>query len=223
VRVGCRRSFGEGIGCEREREEVSGPKLLIITDLHVADEATTCACVDRALAVSPLEIAIGVRDHDAPIARRLTFARMLLPIVRAHGARLFVHDRVDLALVVGADGVHLASRSIDARDARRLLGDRAWIGRSCHDEGELLRAVDEGVNAVTLSPVFASPGKGTPLGVDRFRAMRAKVPSMHVLALGGIDASNAASARDAGADGVAVIRAVLAAHDPAEIVRRMLG
>ena len=77
--------------------------------------------------------------------------------------------------------------------------------------------------ATDLSPMFASPRKGEPLGVARFRTLRASVPSMHVLALGGIDASNAAIAREAGADGVAVIRAVLAAPDPEDAVRRLLG
>jgi thiamine-phosphate pyrophosphorylase len=203
---------------------VSGPRLLIITDLHVADEATTCLRLGRALlGVAPGTVAVGVRDHDASIARRVAFARRLLPIVRAHGARLVVHDRVDLALAIGADGVQLGRRSIGARDARRLLGDQAWIGRSCHDEGELLRAAAEGVDAVTLSPLFASPGKGVPLGPARFRELRAKVPSMSVFALGGVDAASAFAAREAGADGVAVIRAVLCAPDPAEAVRRLLA
>ncbi len=199
-------------------------RLLIVTDLQLADEASTGRTLERALSVDGAEgIAVGVRDHDAPDAQRIAFARALLPIVRRRGARLLVHDRVDIARTIGADGVQLGSRSVPAGEARAVLGSGTLIGRSCHDADELARAAAEGADFATLSPLFASPGKGVPLGLATFRSLRATVPTLRVLALGGIDVQNVHAAREAGADGVAVIRAVLRAPDPAAVVDRLLG
>lgn len=185
-------------------------RLLAITEAAVADPVVTvaraAALLDR---VDPRTVAFGVRDHEEPAARRVALARALVSLSRPLGAKVIVHDRVDVALASAADGVHLAERSIDASSARRLLGPTAWIGRSCHDEVGLLAAAAEGVDAVTLSPVFASPGKGAPLGLARFEALRRSVPSLPVLALGGIDRENAESVRLAGASGIAMIRAWL--------------
>ncbi|MEO7096769.1 MAG: thiamine phosphate synthase, partial [Polyangiales bacterium] len=111
----------------------------------------------------------------------------------------------------------------DAADARRLLGRPCLVSRSCHDERSLAEAEDEGLDFVTLSPVHASPGKGEPLGVARFSSLRRAHPSLHVLALGGIDATNVDEAKRAGADGVAVIRAVLTAKDPTAVARALVA
>jgi thiamine-phosphate pyrophosphorylase len=189
--------------------------LLAITDSGSFDERglDENGTVRRARAllelVDPRLVAFGVRDHQASIRRRGTLARALIDVARPRGARVIVHDRVDLARVVEADGVQLGERSVDAASARMILGQEAWIGRSCHDEASLRQAAEEGVDAVTLSPLFPSPGKGAPLGVERFAALRATVPQLPVLALGGIDASNAERALEAGATGLAMIRAWL--------------
>jgi thiamine-phosphate pyrophosphorylase len=101
----------------------------------------------------------------------------------------------------------------------------ASISRSCHSEAELARAAEDEVDFVTLSPLHASPGKGEALGLERFAVLRASQPSLRVLALGGIDATNAEGARRAGADGVAAIRAILAAEVErvGEIARALFG
>ncbi|GAC1352819.1 MAG: thiamine phosphate synthase [Polyangiales bacterium] len=197
-------------------------RLLIITDLCVADEAATCSKLLRALAAAPGEmIAVGLRDHQVSTRRRILFARTLIPVVRRFGARLIVHDRVDIALAVGADGVQLGGPSMGAHEARALLGQDAWVGRSCHDEDELLRARSERVDSVTLSPVFSVPQKAPPLGLERFRQLRAAAPALHVLALGGVGVVNEQEVIAAGADGVACIRAVLAADDPFAAVQAL--
>jgi thiamine-phosphate pyrophosphorylase len=180
---------------------VAAPRLFLITDLGLAD---LDEMVERARAVlrrAPAGVMFGVRDHDAPATVRLALARALIAVARPTGARVVVHDRIDVALAADADGVHLAERSIDTADARVLLGDR-YVARSCHDAASIAAAGD--VDAITLSPLFASPGKGAALGVERFAelAAGARVP---VLALGGIDAGNAGAAM-AIADGVALIR-----------------
>jgi thiamine-phosphate pyrophosphorylase len=200
------------------------PRLMVITDLAVADEEQTCRALEGALSAVPAStMVIGLRDHDANVARRVAFGHRLAEIVHGRGARLVVHDRVDVARVIGADGVHLAARSIDAVDARRLLGRPCSLSRSCHDARALAAADDEGLDFVTLSPLFASPGKGAPLGPARFGELRRAHPSLHVLALGGIDETNVIEAKRAGADGVAVIRALLGAKDPGATARALIA
>lgn len=190
-------------------------RLFLPTDLTLADvdETVRRAKVVLASVADPRAVAFGVRDHDAPTRTRVALARALIALGRPVAARVLIFDRIDLALAVDADGVHLAERSVDTADARVLLGDR-FLGRSCHDEAGIAAAGD--VDAITLSPLFASPGKGEPLGVSRFAALVA-LSTRPVIALGGIDASNAATAL-ALASGIATIRAWL--HDDPALLAR---
>lgn len=185
----------------------SAPRLFLVTDLEVADEASACRRLEQIFGrVRSEAVVVGLRDHLAPTRRRLAFGHELARVAHSFRARMVVHDRVDLARLVGADGVHLGARSIGAEDARRLLGPPSLLSRSCHDEAELHLAEGERVDFVTLSPLYASPGKGAPLGEERFATLRKTVPTLPVLALGGIDASHVARARALGADGVAMVR-----------------
>jgi thiamine-phosphate pyrophosphorylase len=203
---------------------VSVPRLVVITDLACADERRTISALASVLAVLPPSIvAVGLRDHEAPVRRRLAFGRSLVALARAKGAKVLVHDRVDVARAIEADGVQLGARSIDADDARALLPNGSIVARSCHDAHELARARDERADWATLSPIFSSPNKGTPLGEARFAELRASVPTLPILALGGVDASNVERAHRAGAVGVAVIRAVLSAPDPAAVARALVA
>jgi thiamine-phosphate pyrophosphorylase len=174
-------------------------------------------------AVPASQVGIGLRDHDAPVRRRFALGRSLVALARPRGARVIVHDRIDLARAIEADGVQLGGRSIDVADARALLPEGGVVGKSCHDERELARAMEERADWVTLSPIFSSPGKGALLGPARFAELRAGFPTLFVLALGGVEASNASIARSAGADGIAVIRALLCAADPAAVARAMFA
>jgi thiamine-phosphate pyrophosphorylase len=215
---------------ERQREAVSAsraaPRLMVITDLGIADVEATCRRVERAIAAGDARaIVVGLRDHGSSVRTRSELGRRLLAIVRRAGARLIVHDRVDLAAALEADGVQLGRASVSPVEARSLLGEAAIVGCSCHDARELAAAAHGGATFATLSPLCTSPGKGTPLGVERFRALRATV-DVPVLALGGIERASLEQARDAGAVGVAAIRAVIGADDPApfvEAVFRVFG
>ena len=131
---------------------------------------------------------------------------------RRLGAALLVGDRVDVALAVGADGVQIGARGVPPRAVRPWY--RGWMGVSCHSAEELAAAVSAGADHVVLSPVHGVPQKGEALGLDGFAALAAPL-LLPVVALGGIDASNAAAVRAAGADGVAVIRALRDADDVA--------
>lgn len=144
--------------------------------------------------------------------------RALLALARAARARLptaaalLVHRRLDVALAAGADGVHLPADGLPAAPLlawAARLGARPLVGRSTHRLDEVAAARDEGADYVVFGPVFATPGKGPPAGLDALaEAARLGVP---VLALGGIVPERVADALAAGAHGVAAIRAFAAA------------
>ncbi|MCC6766784.1 MAG: thiamine phosphate synthase [Deltaproteobacteria bacterium] len=167
--------------------------------------------------------ALQLRDRRAGGGALLVAARALRALTRAHGAALVVNDRADVALAAAADGIHLPAAAFPIAAARRLLGPEPWVGRSTHTPEEAARAAADGADYVVLGPVFATPSKeayGPPLGLEALATGvgRAACP---VIAIGGITSSNAADVRRAGAHGLAVIRAVLDAPDPAAETRAL--
>ncbi|AKT40297.1 thiamine phosphate synthase [Chondromyces crocatus] len=178
-------------------------------------------------------VAVQLRDPELSAAALLAMGRRLRAITAELGMALLVNDRLDVAQLLGAEGVHLGRRSVGVEEARRFLGGSAWISVACHDLDDIWRALVEGADAVTLSPVFASPGKGVPLGLEVLGVARSTIEqgpvspdglnglggldstqahgqqrprTVALIALGGIEARNAASCLAAGADGVAAIR-----------------
>ncbi|MEZ4311609.1 MAG: thiamine phosphate synthase [Polyangiaceae bacterium] len=129
------------------------------------------------------------------------------------GAVFLVNDRVDLALSLGADGVHLGRRSMPVADARALLGPTAVLSCSAHSVADVIAAAEQGASLALLSPIFASPGKGKPLGVHALTSARAGLdaagPPFSLIALGGVTPDNAPLCLAAGASGLASIRADL--------------
>ena len=199
------------------------PRVYLVTDAVPASELPDR--VAAALAgLPPAVAAVQLRAKDMGGKDMLALARALRDVARAAGQWLMVNDRLDVAVAAGADGVHLPSRGIPAADARRLLGPGAMIGASCHSVAEVRRARDGGADFATFGPVFDTPSKrawGPPVGLDALReAARLGLP---LVALGGVDPSNAASTVAAGAAGVAAIRAWLGAADAAGAVRRLLA
>lgn len=126
-----------------------------------------------------------------------------------------------MAAELSLDGVHLPEASAaEVPAVRSHLGDAAIITVACHGIAAVLRAAELGADAVLLSPIFASPGKGTPIGLDAITAARAALDgqrfSTRLVGLGGIDERSADLCLRAGADGVAVIRADLSLWRPRE-------
>ncbi|HHH31369.1 MAG TPA: thiamine phosphate synthase [Polyangiaceae bacterium] len=160
-------------------------------------------------------LAVQLRDPALAARALLSLGRRLREATRAVGARLWVNDRLDLALRLEADGVHLGRASVAVADARRLLGDAIVVTRSAHGVDEAVAAADAGVDAVLLSPIFPSPGKPTPLGLAPLTEARRRLPPHVALyALGGVDRASCSRCLEAGADGVAAIRADLTAVFP---------
>lgn len=152
----------------------------------------------------------------------LDLARALQRLAAAHGARLIVDDRADVARLAGAAGVHLGQSDLPPDDARRLLGTVALIGLSTHD-AEQVRAADQlaSVDYVGFGPIFATSSKARPdpcQGLAGLREARTWT-TLPVVAIGGIDRQNAPAVLEAGADAVAMIGALVA--DPEGVVRAL--
>jgi thiamine-phosphate pyrophosphorylase len=200
-------------------------RLYLITDCRLAPEGELPALLARALhGAPPGAVGVQLREKDLPARALAALAREVLAVTRPLGVPLLINDRVDVALAVGADGVHLAGHSLEATDARVLLGPERFLGASTHSLAEATAARAGGCDFVTFGPVFVTPSKaryGAPLGVDRLREACEVLAPYPVLALGGVTPENAGHCRSAGAAGVSVIRAVLTARDPAAAGRAL--
>ncbi len=197
-------------------------RLLLITDRRVTEDLV--ATVTAALTFAPAgAVAVMLREKDLPGRALLALARRLRAVTAATGAALLVNDRVDVALEAGADGVHLPAAGIPVAEARRRLGPERLVGVSTHGAAEVAAAAAAGADYATFGPVFDTPSKrryGPPPGLEALAAA-AREP-LPLYGLGGVDPGNADAVRAAGAAGVACIRAVLAAADPAAAVAALL-
>jgi thiamine-phosphate pyrophosphorylase len=186
----------------------------LVTDRHLC--GGTAALVEKvAAAVRGRAGAVQLREKDLSGRALRALAQELLQICHAGGARLLINDRIDVALAVGADGVHLPADSFPVADARRLLGPDSLIGVSTHSLEEVLEAEREGADFAVFGPVFETPSKATqgpPQGLDRLGHVTAST-SLPVFAIGGITAARVPAVRHAGAHGIAAIGAFLAAED----------
>jgi thiamine-phosphate pyrophosphorylase len=171
-------------------------------------------------ALSP-RVAVLLRDKHAASRALLEQASRLRAITRARGATLLLSDRIDVALAAGADGVQLPEEGFDVAQARALLGPQAIVGVSRHDMSGVLEAARVGADYATLSPIYHASDKGPPIGCDALRqtARRAAGP---VFALGGVRAEHVSELMSAGAAGVAVIREVFDAAQPAHAILALL-
>jgi thiamine-phosphate pyrophosphorylase len=189
-------------------------RVLQITAADVLPEAALRARLAAVAALPPsarAAYAVQLRDPGLGARDLLRLGAFLREATRAMGAAFWVNDRIDLALALGADGVHLGRRSVTVADARALLPPGTWISLSCHAPSEVAEAAALGADLALLSPIFPSPGKGPPIGVAALREARARAPAgFPVVALGGVDAGNAGACFAAGATAAAAIRADLA-------------
>ncbi len=197
-------------------------RLYLITARHVlTKERSLAEAVERALRGGVR--AVQLREKDLPAAELFRLAGQLRGLTRRYSARLLINDRIDIALAVEADGVHLGAESLPVAEARRLLGPHKLIGYSAHRLEELSSAEISCADFATFSPIFHTPSKagwGPPQGIERLR-QACRASHLPVFALGGIRQENLPEVLAAGAHGVAVISAVLAAADPTEAAKAL--
>lgn len=169
--------------------------------------------------------AVQLREKDLSSRDLYETAYELRKLTSRYGARLLVNDRVDIALAVDADGVHLGNASIPIHRARKILGEKKLIGVSCHNRVSAINAQEMGADFITFGPVYYTPSKamyGDPVGVGKLAAV-AELLQIPVFALGGVKRDTIPAVTAAGVHGIALVSAVMAAEDPREEVKGLLS
>jgi thiamine-phosphate diphosphorylase len=208
---------------------VIAPAIIAITDTERGPFERWLAQLERLLTLAaPERVLVMLRDRQLSARERLSLGRRLRELTRRHGQRLSVNDRLDLAVLLEADAVHLAESSVAACDARafaRARGFSLWISRAAHQPAD---AAHVDADALLLSPII-EPRKGRPAlglaGIEAARAAREQRASVlgacGLYALGGVGAADAAACLRAGADGVALIGALLEPDAPRALVAQL--
>ena len=167
---------------------------------------------------------IQLREKDL-VGRELFFlAEAARKLTQRYHALLLINDRIDIALAVDADGVHLSTASIPIESARALLGRQQLLGASTHSLEEAQEAERNGADFVVFGPVYFTPSKasyGSPQGLAALKKVVEKL-SLPIYAIGGIKPENIADTRRTGVRGVALISAVMSAADPENATKEIL-
>lgn len=195
-------------------------RLYVVTDAGLSRGRSHRAVIEAAI-IGGATI-VQYREKYASTRQMIEEALELRDLTRRAGVPLTVNDRVDVALAVDADGVHVGQDDMPVALARRLIGNKL-LGVSVHSLSEALQAVRDGADYLGVGPIFATttkPDAGPPIGLDGLRAIRQHV-SIPIVAIGGINQDNAADVVRAGVDGIAVVSAVVAADDVTAAARQL--
>lgn len=191
------------------------PRLFCLVDA-TSDLALLPALVDAGVD------GFQVRAKSLTDAQLVTFTAQVIAMVRRLGATVIVNDRVDVALACDADGVHLGRDDLPVDDARALAPE-LLIGATVRDRAQAEQAMVYGADYAGFGPVFATSSKDRlprPLGVEAIGLATGALP---LIAIGGINGTNAAAVRTAGAHGIAVIGAIWNAPDPVAAAQELAG
>ena len=195
----------------------------LVTDAGLSGERSTVDVVEAAVE-GGVDV-VQLREKGTTARERHELGRRLRELTREAGAAFVVNDRVDLALAVDADGVHLGDEDLPVAAARKLLGPDAVVGRSVSTPEGARAAAEAGADYLGVGAVFPTESKDTApersgVGLDRVRAVTDAV-DVPCVGIGGVTPDNAADVVAAGADGVAVISAITGADDPAAATRAL--
>jgi thiamine-phosphate pyrophosphorylase len=194
-----------------------------------------CLVTDRSMVTGTLEEAVEeclgaglkavqLREKDLAPRELLALAQHLRESTRHHGAKLIVNDRADVALAVGADGVHRTGHSLPVSAIRSISPPGVLIGASIHSVADARAAKPEGADFLFFGPVYDTPSKrryGPPQGLAVLERVASAV-RLPVFAIGGVTPARVAEVRRAGASGVAAIGAMLGAERPGDEVKAFL-
>ena len=197
-------------------------RLMLVTDRTQTGGRSLPALIRQA--VNAGLPAVQLRERDLSTGELHALAREIQSMTAPRAVPLIVNDRVDLALALNMDGVHLRANSVPVSVARRLVGADRLVGVSTHSIGEVEQANRDGADYVLFGPVFDTPSKrlfGPPVGLEALAEVcrRSAIP---VFAVGGVTSASAPDVRRAGAHGVAVIGAILTRDDAAAATRDLL-
>lgn len=193
----------------------------VITDRRAAGERSILEVVQ--VAIRGGATVIQLREKEGKVQEVLALGRALQELTRAAGLPLIVNDRLDLALALDADGVHVGQDDMPADMARKLLGPDKLLGVSVETVAQAQEAEAAGADYLGVGDIFGTPSKpdaGAPIGLAPLAEIARSV-AIPVIGIGGITRSNAAAVIQAGAVGVAVISAVMAAPDPEAATREL--
>lgn len=196
-------------------------KLCVITDTNIQNKYSHAEIAEMALKVGA-DI-IQFRDKFMKLGELVSTASEILKLCRKHNAKLIINDRVDIAMLTGADGVHLGGEDLSVKDARKLLGKNKIIGATAHSIKEAIDAEKCGADYIGYGHIFETSSKirnSKPKGINKLKEVCSKI-KIPVIAIGGIGIENAGTVMNSGAHGIAVIGSVVNSENPVDTVRKL--
>jgi len=186
----------------------------LVTDPRLGGDRSLLSIIEEAVAGGVT--VVQIREKHATTRDFVRFAAEAKALLDAANVPMIINDRIDVALAVGASGVHVGQDDMPCMLARKLLGDDAIVGVSVNTPDEARRAEAEGADYLGISPIFDTPTKtdtDPAVGLDGISSIR-RATRLPLVGIGGLSAANASEVIRAGANGVAVVSAIIAAADP---------
>lgn len=196
--------------------------IYLVTDEACLHGRPLLECVEEALAAGVTLVQYRAKAADGGVL--YAEACKLKELCDKYGVPLIINDRLDIALAVGAAGVHLGQDDLPCAVARKLLGEDFIIGVSAHNPAEAVKAVSEGADYLGCGAVFGTATKHdvAKLGLENLRAIR-KAVAVPMVGIGGITADNYAEVLATGADGAAIVSGILAQDDIGAVVKKLVA
>ena len=205
------------------RRQLGPLDLYVVTDSRLAGERGNLWTIEEAI-LGGSDV-VQLREKDASTRQLIELGEALRELTRRHRVLFIVNDRVDVALAVDADGVHVGQDDMPARLARRLVGPDRIVGVSATTLAEALQAAEDGADYLGVGPIYftgTKPDAAPATGPGLVTAAKQET-GLPIVAIGGIGPSNAAEVVAAGADGVAVISAIVGKPDPRAAASQIKG
>ena len=199
--------------------------LYLVTDRGLSRGRSTLEIVTAA--VNGGATVVQLREKDCSTREFIEQALTIKEFLKGHGVPLIINDRVDVAQAVMADGVHLGQTDMPLDVAKKILGDSMIIGISAESLEDAIEAENGGADYLGVSPIYATPTKtdtAPPLGLEGLQEIRRAV-GLPLVGIGGLNRDNAGEVIHNGADGVAVVSAIVSADDPqtaAEVLKQII-
>ncbi len=167
---------------------------------------------------------LQLREKTMPASKILELGKKIKQLCLQYDVTFIVNDRIDIAALLEADGVHLGQDDLEVKSARDILGANAIVGVSTHAPEQALKAVQDGADYIGVGPVFATPTKKgrSPVGLEYVKWASENI-TIPAFAIGGIDAENCQEVFDAGLKRIAVVRAIINANSPQQAAEKILN